>query len=49
MSGRIAVGSRLRIYLERRDAWMGVYIAKDAFYVLPVPFLVFRWRRGDWP
>jgi hypothetical protein len=40
---------RLRIYLEPRDAWVGAYVAKNAVYVCPVPFLVFRWRRGGTP
>jgi len=46
---RLAVGSRLRIYLEPRDVWVGAYVAKDAVYVCPLPCVVFRWRRGDWP
>jgi hypothetical protein len=36
---------RLRIRLEPRDAWVGVYVASDAVYVCPVPFLVIRWQR----
>jgi hypothetical protein len=43
---RLAIGSRLRIYQERRDAWIGAYVAKDAVYFCPLPFLVFRWRRA---
>jgi hypothetical protein len=37
---------RLRIYFEPRDAWSGMYVAKDAIYICPVPFLVLRWQRG---
>jgi hypothetical protein len=37
---------RVRIYLEPRDAWVGVYVAVDAVYVCPLPFLVIRIRRG---
>jgi hypothetical protein len=36
---------RLRIYLEPRDAWIGVYVAPKAVYVCPLPFLVLRWQR----
>lgn len=41
---RLRIG-RLAIYLEPRDAWVGVYVAPDAVYVLLVPFVVFRWDR----
>lgn len=37
--------SRLRIYLEPRDAWIGVYVAPGAIYVCLLPFVVIRWRR----
>jgi predicted membrane protein len=37
--------NRLRIYLEPRDAWIGAYIAPDAVYICPLPFLVVRWSR----
>jgi hypothetical protein len=37
---------RLRVYIEPRDAWIGVYVANDAVYVCPLPFVVFRWRRN---
>jgi hypothetical protein len=37
--------SRLRIYVEPRDAWVGAYIAEHAVFVCPLPFLVIRWRR----
>jgi hypothetical protein len=36
---------RVRFYFEPRDAWVGAYIAKDAVYVCPLPFLVIRFRR----
>lgn len=42
---RRLVRGRLAVYLEPRDAWIGVYVAPDAVYVLPLPFLVFRWTR----
>jgi hypothetical protein len=37
--------SRIRIYLEPRDCWVGVYVAPKAVYVCPLPFLVIRWDR----
>lgn len=37
--------SRLRIYLEPRDCWVGVYVAPKAVYVCLVPFVVIRWSR----
>lgn len=36
---------RIRIYFEPRDAWIGAYIAENAIYVCPLPFLVIRWTR----
>lgn len=45
MSMRRLTFGRVQIYLEPRDAWVGVYVALDAVYVLLVPFLVFRWTR----
>ncbi len=38
--------SRLRLYIEPRDAWIGAYIAPQAIYVCPLPFVVIRWQRG---
>lgn len=38
---------RLRIYIEPRDWWVGVYIAPHAVYVCPLPLLVFRWSRRE--
>lgn len=38
---------RLQVYLEPRDLWIGVYVARDALYLCLLPVLVFRWtRRG---
>lgn len=37
--------SRLRVYIEPRDVWIGVYVAPHAIYVCPLPMLVFRWAR----
>jgi hypothetical protein len=39
------LGSRLQLYVEPRDAWVGVYVAPNAVYVCPLPFLVVRWSR----
>lgn len=39
------LGSRLSFYIEPRDAWIGVYVAKKAIYVCPLPFCVLRWER----
>lgn len=36
---------RLALYVEPRDAWVGVYVAPAAIYVLLVPFVVLRWDR----
>lgn len=41
---RLAFG-RLALYLEPRDAWVGVYVAPAAVYVCPLPFVVVRWVR----
>lgn len=38
--------SRLSIYIEPRDIWVGVYVAPTAIYVCPLPMLVLRWDRG---
>ena len=42
---RLRIGGRLSVYLEPRDAWIGVYVAPKAIYVCPLPFLVIRWER----
>jgi hypothetical protein len=36
---------RLAVYVEPRDAWVGAYVAPDAVYVCPLPFVVLRWKR----
>lgn len=36
---------RLRIYLEPRDVWVGVYVAPLAIYICPLPCVVIRWTR----
>jgi hypothetical protein len=37
--------TRLRIYIEPRDLWVGAYVAPHAVYVCPLPTLVIRWSR----
>jgi len=37
--------SRIRIYVEPRDAWIGAYVAADAVYVCLLPFVVIQWAR----
>lgn len=41
---------RLQVYIDTRDVWVGVYVADDYIYVLPlVPTVVVRWeRRHSW-
>src|SRR5258708_5164872 len=41
----VAPVGRLRIYVEPRDAWIGVYAAPHAVFVCPLPFLVIRWDK----
>ena len=37
---------RYQLYLEPRDAWIGVYVAPDAVYVCPLPWVVLKvWRK----
>lgn len=36
---------RLRIYVDRRDWWIGMYIARDAIYVCLAPCVVIRYWR----
>lgn len=36
---------RLALYIEPRDAWVGVYVAPNSVYVCPLPFVVVRWSR----
>lgn len=38
---------RLSVYLEPRDIWIGLYLSDTAFYICPLPLLVFRWRRHE--
>jgi hypothetical protein len=40
---------RVEIYPEPRDIWVGIYVAEDAIYVCPIPFLVIRVSRGSKP
>jgi len=37
--------SRLKIYIEPRDVWIGWYRDPRFHYVCPLPCLVFRWSR----
>jgi hypothetical protein len=37
---------RVEIYPEPRDAWIGMYVADDAVYLCPLPFVVVRISRG---
>lgn len=36
---------RLITYIELRDLWIGVFVSRDAVYVVPFPCVVFRWAR----
>lgn len=36
----------LEVYPEWRDLWVGVFISKDAVYVVPFPCVVLRFSRG---
>jgi hypothetical protein len=36
---------RLSIYLDRRDLWVGAYVAIEHIYICPLPTVVFRWIR----
>lgn len=36
---------RIQLYIEPRDAWVGVYVDPKAVYVCPLPFVVVRWTR----
>lgn len=44
--GHSDLRGRVEIYAEPRDAWVGAYVANDAVYVCPLPFLVVRVSRG---
>ncbi len=41
---RLRLG-RIQVYIEPRDAWVGVYLAPTALYVCALPFVVLRWQR----
>jgi hypothetical protein len=41
---RIRLG-RFSLYVEPRDAWIGLYVDPRAVYVCPLPFVVLRWAR----
>ena len=43
-SRRLRLG-RVQLYIEPRDAWVGVYVDPKAVYVCPLPFVVVRWSR----
>ena len=36
---------RIRIYLEPRDLWVGLYVSPRHLYWCPLPCLVVRWTR----
>lgn len=36
---------RLEVYLDRRDVWVGGYVAAQAVYVCPAPCVVLRFAR----
>jgi hypothetical protein len=40
-----AIHGRTKVYLEPRDAWVGVYVSPDHIYACPLPFVVVRWAR----
>lgn len=44
---RLNLGTRVQLYLDWRDLWVGVYVAHDgtAVYVCLLPCVVLRWRR----
>lgn len=41
---RVHLG-RIQLYIEPRDAWVGVYVDPKAVYLCPLPFIVVRWSR----
>lgn len=41
---RLHIGP-LSIYIDPRDIWVGIYIAKPAVYVCPLPMLVIKWNK----
>lgn len=36
----------LQVYLERRDVWIGAYVAPQAVFVCPAPCVVLRFARS---
>ena len=36
---------RISVYVEPRDAWIGLYVAPGALYFCPLPFVVIKWAR----
>jgi hypothetical protein len=40
------LNSRVQVYIEPRDAWVGVFVAVGAVYVCLLPFVVIRVDRG---
>ena len=44
VNARMTLG-RLQVYVEPRDLWIGLYVARYAIYVCLLPLLVFRWTR----
>lgn len=43
-SRRLHLGC-VQLYIEPRDAWVGVYVDPKAVYICPLPFVVVRWSR----
>jgi len=39
------LGQRVQLYIEPRDAWVGVYVDPKAVYVCPLPFVVVKVAR----
>ncbi len=36
---------RLRLLIEPRDLWVGLFVSPHALYFCPLPMLVLRWDR----
>jgi hypothetical protein len=39
--------SRVEVYVEPRDVWVGAYVAVNAIYLCPLPMVVIRIARGE--